>query len=145
MWPRYAERHSGQGRVGELRGVSGSITIAVAPTPGRPGGSSGPLRTPPRPSEQTKTREGESLEGIGSVLAGIGLGPETPAPNDLSPDEQQRLSAWVWKNYPQYKTQASRRQLVDACLAHHRAKGTTSRDWEAEISEGDPPPGHFPA
>jgi hypothetical protein len=60
--------------------------------------------------------------------------PKRPAPDDLTRDERRELLGWIQKR--SYLTRLARdrehiRMLVDACLAHHKAKGSEFSDWVA--------------
>ena len=60
--------------------------------------------------------------------------PLTPAPDDLTREQLIALSTWI-KSRPHFGRLGSdrkkKRLLVDACLAHHRAKGNEFVDWYA--------------
>lgn len=51
------------------------------------------------------------------------------APDTLEPDQQEALKAWCSAKHPDHL--ATLPALIEACLDHHRAKGTTHADWVA--------------
>lgn len=51
------------------------------------------------------------------------------APDALEPEQQEALKAWCSSKHPDHL--ATLPALVEACLDHHRAKGTTHADWVA--------------
>lgn len=56
----------------------------------------------------------------------------TEPPEDLSEEQKRRLTHWVKHRHPYYRPIEKRRELVDACLRYHRAKGSRLADWEME-------------
>lgn len=56
----------------------------------------------------------------------------SPVPEDLGEEEKRSFSRWIRQRHPYYRSVAKRRELVDACLTHHRARGTVAADWEAQ-------------
>lgn len=51
------------------------------------------------------------------------------APDDLDPEQKVALLAWVREKHPALEPRI--RELVDACLDHHRSRGNAMADWVA--------------
>ena len=58
----------------------------------------------------------------------------TRAPERLTDEQLSRVTAWVELKHPWLEGQPKRQaDLIDACLDHHRAKGSTSTDWVLNV------------
>lgn len=96
--------------------------------------STPPIPTPnPIPISESKSEEkrGETAPAARPRAPVVTRIPKTPAPDRLSKEDSDRLSAWCLEREPWAVHRLA--ELEAACLDHFRAKGERMADWSATV------------